>query len=54
MKTIYFGFLAMILPKLSLAQNIAIQDSIPEIKLEEVKLAALRIDEDQPFSFYFS
>ncbi|MEC8636619.1 MAG: TonB-dependent receptor plug domain-containing protein, partial [Bacteroidota bacterium] len=51
MKTIYFGFLAMILPKLSLAQNIAVQDSIPEIQLEEVKLAGLRIDEDQPFSF---
>ena len=51
MKTIYFGFLAIILPKLSLAQNITVQDSIPEIQLEEVKLAGLRIDEDQPFSF---
>ena len=51
MKTIYFGFLAMILPTLSLAQTTAVQDSIPEIQLEEVKLAGLRIDEDQPFSF---
>ena len=51
MKMIYFGFLAMILPKPSLAQNITVQDSIPEILLEEVKLAGLRIDEDQPFSF---
>ena len=51
MKTIYFGFLAMILPKISLAQNITVQDSFPEIQLEEVKLAGLRIDEDQPFSF---
>ena len=51
MKTIYLGFLAMILPTLSLAQTTAVQDSIPEIQLEEVKLAGLRIDEDQPFSF---
>ena len=51
MKTIYFGFLAMILPTLSLAQTTAVQDSIPEIQLEEVKLAGLRIDVDQPFSF---
>ena len=51
MKTIYFGFLAMILPTLSLAQTTAVQDSIPEIQLEEVKLAGLRVDEDQPFSF---
>ena len=51
MKTIYFGFLAMILPTLSLTQTTAVQDSIPEIQLEEVKLAGLRIDEDQPFSF---
>ena len=51
MKTIYLGFLAMTLPTLSLAQTTAVQDSIPEILLEEVKLAGLRIDEDQPFSF---
>jgi len=51
MKTIYLGFLAMILPTLSLAQTTIVQDSIPEIQLEEVKLAGLRIDEDQPFSF---
>ncbi len=51
MKTIYLGFLAMIHPTLSLAQTTAVQDSIPEIQLEEVKLAGLRIDEDQPFSF---
>ena len=51
MKTIYLGFLAMTLPTLSLAQTTAVQDSIPEIQLEEVKLAGLRIDEDQPFSF---
>ena len=51
MKTIYFGFLAMILPTLSLTQTTAVQDSIPEIQLEEVKLAGLRVDEDQPFSF---
>lgn len=51
MKMIYFGFLAMILPTLSLAQTTAVQDSIPEIQLEEVKLAGLRIDEDQPFAF---
>ena len=35
----------------SLAQTTFVQDSIPEIQLEEVKLAGLRVDEDQPFSF---
>lgn len=35
----------------SLAQTTVVQDSIPEIQLEEVKLAGLRVDEDQPFSF---
>ena len=35
----------------SLAQPTVVQDSIPEIQLEEVKLAGLRVDEDQPFSF---
>ena len=35
----------------SLAQTTVVQDSIPEIRLEEVKLAGLRVDEDQPFSF---
>ena len=33
------------------AQTTDVQDSIPEIQLEEVKLAGLRVDEDQPFSF---
>ena len=51
MKTIYLGFLAMILLKPSHAQTTNAQDSIPEIQLEEVKLAGLRVDEDQPFSF---
>ena len=51
MKKLYLGFLAIILPTLSLSQITAVQDSIPEIQLEEVKLAGLRIDEDQPFSF---
>ena len=35
----------------SLAQTTVVHDSIPEIQLEEVKLAGLRVDEDQPFSF---
>ena len=34
-----------------LAQTIVVQDSIPEIQLEEVKLAGLRVDENEPFSF---
>ena len=34
-----------------LAQTTVVQDSIPEIQLEEVKLAGLRVDENQPFSF---
>ena len=51
MKTIYLGFFAIILITPSLAQTTVVQDSIPEIQLEEVKLAGLRVDEDQPFSF---
>jgi iron complex outermembrane receptor protein len=51
MKTIYLSFLAMIFLTPSLAQTTVVQDSIPEIQLEEVKLAGLRVDEDQPFSF---
>jgi iron complex outermembrane receptor protein len=51
MKTIYLRFLATILLTPSLAQTTIVQDSIPEIQLEEVKLAGLRVDEDQPFSF---
>jgi iron complex outermembrane recepter protein len=51
MKTIYLGFLAIIHITPSLAQTTVVQDSIPEIKLEEVKLAGLRVDENQPFSF---
>ena len=35
----------------SLAQTTVVQDSIPEIQLEEVKLAGLRVDDNQPFSF---
>ena len=51
MKTIYLSFFAMTFLTPSLAQTTAVQDSIPEIQLEEVKLAGLRVDEDQPFSF---
>jgi iron complex outermembrane receptor protein len=51
MKTIYLSFLAMIFLTPSLAQTTVVQDSIPEIQLEEVKLAGLRVDEDHPFSF---
>lgn len=51
MKTIYLGFLAIILFTPSLAQTTVVQDSIPEIQLEEVKLAGLRVNEDHPFSF---
>ncbi len=41
----------MIFHKPLLAQTTIVHDSIPEIQLEEVKLAGLRVDEDQPFSF---
>jgi iron complex outermembrane receptor protein len=51
MKTIYLRFLATILLTPSLAQTTIVQDSISEIQLEEVKLAGLRVDQDQPFSF---
>jgi len=51
MKTIYFRALVMIFVTPSLAQTTVVPDSIPEIQLEEVKLAGLRVDEDQPFAF---
>ena len=51
MKTIYFRVLVMIFVTPSLAQTTVVPDSIPEIQLEEVKLAGLRVDEDQPFAF---
>ena len=51
MKNIYLGFLAIILFNQSPAQVPTIQDTVPIIKLEEVKIAGLRIDESQPFSF---
>jgi len=51
MKTIYLRFLAIIFLTPLLSQTSIIYDSIPEIQLEEVKLAVLRVDEDQPFSF---
>ena len=51
MKTIYLGFFAIILFNQSLAQKISVPDTIPIIKLEEVKIAGLRVDESQPFAF---
>ena len=51
MKTIYLGFLAIILFNQSLAQKISLPDTITTIELEEVKIAGLRVDESQPFSF---
>ena len=51
MKTIYLGFLAIILFNQSLAQKISVPDTIPTIELEEVKIAGLRIDESQPFAY---
>ena len=39
MKTIYLGFLAIILFNQSLAQKISVPDTIPTIELEEVKIA---------------
>jgi len=51
MKTIYFRVLVMIFVTPSLAQTTVVPDSLPEIQLEEVKLAGLRVDEDQPFTF---
>ena len=51
MKTIYLGFLAIILFNQSLAQKKSVPDTIPTIELEEVKIAGLRIDESQPFAY---
>ena len=51
MKTIYLGFLAIILFNQSLAQGTNFQDSIPTVQLEEVKIAGLRVDESQPFAY---
>lgn len=51
MKTIYLGFLAVILFNQLLAQTITTLDTIPTIELEEVKIAGLRADESQPFAF---
>ena len=51
MKTIYLGFLAIILSNQSLAQSITVLDTTPTIELEEVKIAGIRVDESQPFAF---
>ena len=51
MKTIYLGFLAIILFNQSLAQKKSVPDTIPTIELEEVKIAGLRVDESQPFAY---
>ena len=51
MKTICLGFFAIILFNQSLAQTTTVQDTIPTIALEEVKIAGLRVDESQPFAY---
>ena len=51
MKTICLGFFAVILFNQLHAQTNVSQDSIPEILLEEVKVAGLRVDESQPFAY---
>ena len=51
MKTICLGFIAIILFNQSQAQTTSVQDSLPTIALEEVKVAGLRADESQPFAY---
>ena len=51
MKTICLGFFAIILFNQSHAQTTSVQDSLPTIALEEVKIAGLRADESQPFAY---
>ena len=51
MKMICLGFIAIILFNQSHAQTTPVQDSLPTIALEEVKIAGLRADESQPFAY---
>ena len=51
MKTICLGFIAIILFNQLQAQTTSVQDSLPTIALEEVKVAGLRADESQPFAY---
>ena len=51
MKMICLGFIAIILFNQSQAQTTSVQDSLPAIALEEVKVAGIRADESQPFAY---
>ena len=51
MKMICLGFIAIILFNQSQAQTSSVQDSLPAIALEEVKVAGIRADESQPFAY---
>ena len=48
---ICLGFIAIILFNQSHAQTTSVQDSLPTIALEEVKIAGLRANESQPFAY---
>ena len=48
---ICLGFIAIILFNQLQAQTTSVQDSLPAIALEEVKVAGIRADESQPFAY---